>query len=148
MTMHEVVTLASVIEKETGVPQERPIISSVFHNRLRKNMLLQSDPTVIYGKKGDKMNITKEDLKTYSPYNTYARKGLPVGPIANPGKDAMIAAIEPAQTNYIFFVSKNNGTHTFSETLQDHNKAVQKYQRDPNPELGRSYEFKNTTKNQ
>ncbi|MBK9293785.1 MAG: endolytic transglycosylase MltG [Oligoflexia bacterium] len=149
-TMHEVVTLASVIEKETGVPEERPVISSVFHNRLKKGMKLQSDPTVLYGKKGDKMNITREDLKTYSAYNTYVIKGLPKGPIANPGREAMIAAIEPAQTNFLYFVSKNNGTHYFSETLNDHNKAVQKYQRNPKSRAGRSWrEFseKHTTKN-
>lgn len=139
MSMHEVVTLASIIEKETGAPQERPQISSVFHNRLRKNMPLQSDPTVIYGKQGDKGNITKEDLKTPSPYNTYTRKGLPVGPIANPGRDALIAAIDPVQTEFLYFVSKNNGTHYFSSTIQEHNKAVQRFQRDRKARAGHSW---------
>ncbi len=139
MSMHEVVTLASVIEKETGAPQERPIISGVFHNRLKKGMPLQSDPTVIYGKIGDKTNITKADLHTYSPYNTYTIKALPVGPISNPGRDSMIAALEPTVSTYLFFVSKNNGTHYFSSTIQEHNKAVQRFQRDPKARANHSW---------
>lgn len=138
-TMHEVVTLASIIEKETGAPQERPLISSIFHNRLKKGMKLQTDPTVLYGKKGDKGNITRQDLVTWSPYNTYVIKGLPKGPISNPGRDALIASIEPAQTDYLFFVSKNNGTHYFSSTLAEHNKAVQRFQRDLKARQGHSW---------
>lgn len=138
-TMHEVVTLASIIEKETGAPQERPLISSVFHNRLKKGMLLQTDPTVIYGKKGDKSNITREDLRKWTPYNTYVNRGLPIGPIANPGREALIASVEPAQSDYIFFVSKNNGTHYFSATLAEHNRAVQRFQRDAKARENRSW---------
>ena len=139
MSMHEVVVLGSIIEKETGAPEERATISSVFHNRLNIGMKLQSDPTVIYGKKGDKTNITKKDLVTPSAYNTYTLKGLPVGPICNPGKDAMLAAIEPADTKYLYFVSKNNGTHTFSKTYDEHRHSVVKYQLDPNARKGKSW---------
>jgi len=128
LTQKQIITLASVIEKETGAPQERPLIASVFYNRLKLNMPLQSDPTVIYGKKGDKKNISKRDLKTDHPWNTYTRRGLPIGPICNPGKDAMIAAVEPATTNYLYFVSQNNGTHIFSETYTAHQHAVNKFQ--------------------
>lgn len=139
LSMHDVVILASIIEKETGAPEERPIISSVFHNRLKIGMKLQSDPTVIYGKIGDKTNITKKDLVTPSPYNTYTLKGLPVGAICNPGKDALIAAIEPARTKFLYFVSMNNGNHVFSGNYADHSKAVQKYQVDPNGRKGKSW---------
>ena len=139
MTMHEVVTFASIIEKETGAPEERPLISSVFHNRLKIKMPLQSDPTVIYGKVGDKKNITKTDLMTTTPYNTYRRKGLPVGPIASPGRESMLAVIEPAKSKYLFFVSKNNGTHFFSETVKEHNKAVRMYQLNAEARRGKSW---------
>ena len=128
MTVHQVVTLASIIEKETGAPSERPIISSVFHNRLKKNMRLASDPTVIYGIKDFDGNLTRKDLKTLTPYNTYKIKGLPPGPIANPGAEAIEAALFPADTDYLFFVSKRDGTHHFSKTFQEHEKAVRKYQ--------------------
>lgn len=139
MTQHQVVTLASIIEKETGVPMERPIISSVFHNRLKINMPLQSDPTVIYGKKGDKKNITRADLLAVTPYNTYSRKGLPIGPIGNPGKESLLAAIEPASTEFIYFVSRNDGTHYFSIKFSDHNNAVKKFQKDPKARQGKSW---------
>jgi len=128
MTVHQVVTLASIIEKETGAPSERPIISSVFHNRLQKNMRLASDPTVIYGIEDFDGNLTRKDLKTLTPYNTYKIKGLPPGPIANPGAKAIEAALYPADTDYLFFVSKRDGTHYFSKTYQEHEKAVRKYQ--------------------
>jgi UPF0755 protein len=128
LTQKQIITLASVIEKETGAPQERPLISSVFYNRLKVNMPLQSDPTVIYGKQGDRKNITRSDLKNDHPWNTYTRKGLPIGPICNPGKEAMIAAVEPATSNYLYFVSQNNGTHIFSETYTAHQIAVKSYQ--------------------
>jgi len=128
MTVHQVVTLASIIEKETGAPSERPIISSVFHNRLKKNMRLASDPTVIYGIKDFDGNLTRKDLKTLTPYNTYKIKGLPPGPIANPGAKAIEAALYPADTDYLFFVSKRDGTHQFSKTYPEHEKAVRKYQ--------------------
>lgn len=129
MSMEELVTLASIIEKETGKPSERPIVSSVFHNRLKKGMRLESDPTVIYGINDFSGKITKKDLNTRTPYNTYIISGLPPGPIANPGRAAIEAALKPAETNYLFFVSKNDGTHIFSETYHDHVNAVNKYQR-------------------
>jgi UPF0755 protein len=128
LTIHQVVTLASIIEKETGVAAERPIISSVFHNRLKKRMRLESDPTVIYGIKNFNGNLTRKHLKTKTPYNTYKIRGLPHGPIANPGGASIHAALFPAQTLYIYFVSKKDKTHQFSTNLKDHNKAVKKYQ--------------------
>ena len=127
-TVHDVVTLAAMIEKETGDPDERPVISSVFHNRLKKRMRMESDPTVIYGIKNFDGNITRKHLRTPSPYNTYLLKGLPAGPIANPGAKAIEAALYPDNTNYLYFVSKKNQTHHFSTTIQEHNRAVRKYQ--------------------
>ena len=127
-TVHEIVTLASIIEKETGEASERPVISSVFHNRLERGMRLESDPTVIYGIEDFDGNITRKDLRTPTPYNTYVIKGLPPGPIANPGKMSLQAALYPADTEYIFFVSKKDSTHKFSKTLKEHNRAVRKYQ--------------------
>lgn len=127
-TMHEIVTLASIIEKETANTEERPLISSVFHNRLKLGMRLESDPTVIYGISDFNGNITKRDLLTATPYNTYAITGLPAGPIASPGKFSLQAAIFPQKSDFIFFVSKNNTTHYFSKTLKEHNVAVSKYQ--------------------
>jgi len=127
-SIHEIVTLASIIEKETGDPEERPIIASVFHNRLKKGMRLESDPTVIYGQKDYHGRIRYKHLRRVTPYNTYQIQGLPVGPIASPGKAALHAALYPAQTDYLFFVSKNDTTHQFSKTLKAHNQAVRKYQ--------------------
>ncbi len=127
-SVHQIVTLASIIEKETGNARERPIIASVFYNRLKRKMPLESDPTVIYGIKNFNGDITKKDLKTKTPYNTYRIKGLPPGPIANPGRLSLKAALFPAHTDYLFFVSKNNSTHKFSKTLAEHNRAVRKYQ--------------------
>ncbi|MCK5311028.1 MAG: endolytic transglycosylase MltG [Desulfobacteraceae bacterium] len=127
-SIHEIVTLASIIEKETGAAKERPVISSVFHNRLKKGMRLESDPTVIYGIKDFNGNITRKDLRTWTPYNTYKIKALPPGPIANPGGMSIKAALYPATTDYIFFVSKKDTTHKFSKTMKEHNKAVRKYQ--------------------
>jgi UPF0755 protein len=127
-TVHQVVTLASIIEKETGAPFERPIISSVFHNRLKKNMRLESDPTVIYGIKDFDGNLTRKHLKTRTPYNTYKIRGLPVGPIANPGRASLEAALYPEETPFIYFVSKKDSTHYFSTNLKEHNRAVRKYQ--------------------
>ena len=129
MSMRKVVTLASIIEKETGAPGEREIISSVFHNRLKMGIKLQSDPTVIYGIAGFDGNITKRHLSIKSPYNTYKIYGLPPGPIANPGKESIGAALRPAKADYIYFVSRNDGTHKFSRTLKEHNEAVQEFQR-------------------
>ena len=125
----EVVTLASIIEKETGNPEERYLISAVFHNRLKRGMRLESDPTVIYGIKDFSGNITKKELNTKTDYNTYLIYGLPPGPIASPGKAALEAAVNPADDGYIFFVSKNDGTHHFSKDLEEHNRAVNIYQR-------------------
>ncbi|MDF1593509.1 MAG: endolytic transglycosylase MltG [Desulfobacterales bacterium] len=127
-TVHEIVTLASIIEKETGLPAERPLISSVFHNRLKKRMRLESDPTVIYGIEGFNGNITRKDLAAERPYNTYRIRGLPPGPIANPGARALEAALYPADTDYLYFVSKNDSSHQFSTNMADHNRAVRKYQ--------------------
>jgi UPF0755 protein len=125
---HQVVTLASIIEKETGAPFERPLISSVFHNRLKKKMRLESDPTVIYGLKNFDGNLNRKHLETRTPYNTYRISALPPGPISNPGSASLEAALYPADTEYIFFVSKKNNTHQFSTNLIDHNQAVRKYQ--------------------
>ena len=127
-SFHQIITLASLIEKETGVDEERKLISSVFHNRLKKNMLLQTDPTVIYAIDNFDGNIRKKDLKIDSPYNTYMHRGLPPGPIASPGIKSIIAALEPSESDYLYFVSRKDGSHQFSSNLPDHNRAVQKYQ--------------------
>lgn len=129
MTDEEVITLASIIEKETGDDEERPLISSVFHNRLEKGMVLASDPTVIYGIPNFDGNLRKADLKRPSPYNTYVNPGLPPGPICNPGLASIKAALYPAISDYLYFVSKNNGSHHFSKTIEEHSKAVIQYQK-------------------
>lgn len=128
LSPHQLVTLASIIQKETGVTSEMPVISAVFHNRLKKGMPLQADPTVIYGIGDFDGNITKKDLLADTPYNTYRIAGLPPGPIASPGEDALKAAAFPAEAKYLYFVAKGDGTHAFSATLKAHNQAVQKYQ--------------------
>jgi UPF0755 protein len=127
-SIHEILTLASIIEKETGAAAERPLISSVFHNRLKKNMRLESDPTVIYGIEDFDGNIKKTHLQTRTEYNTYQITGLPPGPIASPGALSLEAALYPAESRYLFFVSKNDTTHYFSETFEEHIKAVARYQ--------------------
>ena len=127
----ETVILASIIEKETALPEEKPLISAVFHNRLKKNIPLQSDPTVIYGIKNFNGNLTKEDLTRPTPYNTYRIAGLPPTPICNPGKDSLLAAVHPAPVPYLYFVSKNDGSHYFSCDIEEHNRAVWKYQKYP-----------------
>ncbi|MCP4681734.1 MAG: endolytic transglycosylase MltG [Desulfobacterales bacterium] len=129
VTMEQVVILASIVEKETGSAEERPLIASVFLNRLAKNMRLESDPTVIYGLKDFNGNLKRRHLVKFTPYNTYVIRGLPAGPIANPGKEAIRAVLYPAESDYLYFVSKNDGTHHFSKTLSEHNKAVQYYQK-------------------
>ncbi len=131
LSLHQVLTLASVIEKETGAKDERELIAAVFHNRLRKKIPLQSDPTVIYGLPAFDGNIHKRDLSSLSPYNTYRVQGLPPGPIGSPGAHSLHAALFPAQAPYLYFVSRNDGTHHFSSTLAEHNQAVEKYQKQP-----------------
>lgn len=120
----EVITLASIIEKEAVCPQEMPLISAVFHNRLKRGMRLQSDPTAIYGIEDFHRKIAKKDLMRNSAYNTYRHSGLPPGPICNPGKRAIIAALYPAKKDYLYFVSKGDGHHHFSSTLAEHNRAI------------------------
>ncbi|MFM8269917.1 MAG: endolytic transglycosylase MltG [Pseudomonadota bacterium] len=128
MPLEKVVTLASIVEKETGKPSERPLIASVFFNRLKKGMRLQSDPTTIYGISNFNGNITKTDLLTWTPYNTYKISGLPPGPIASPGGDAIEAVLNPQLSDYLYFVSDNNGSHFFSKTYQEHLRLVKNYQ--------------------
>jgi UPF0755 protein len=127
-SVHEIVTLASIIEKETAIPEERPLIASVFHNRLSRDMRLESDPTVIYGIADFDGNLTRAHLNTMTPYNTYRIKGLPPGPIANPGRASLAAALYPADTAYLYFVATGKGSHYFSTRFADHNRAVRKYQ--------------------
>jgi len=132
MTVREVVTLASLIEKETALPEERPVVSSVFHNRLEKGMKLDCDPTIIYALKQEgKFNdrLRTKDLRYDSPYNTYLYPGLPPGPIANPGQGSLRAALYPAETDFYYFVSRNDGSHHFSQTFREHQNAVIKYQK-------------------
>ena len=129
LNRHQVVTLASIIEKETAATGERPLIARVFLNRLQKSMRLQSDPTVIYGLNDFSGKLTRKDLKRETPYNTYVIKGLPPGPICNPGRAAIEAVFHPATSNALYFVSKNNGTHVFSASLNEHNRAVRRYQK-------------------
>jgi len=127
-TVHQVVTLASIIEKETGAPGERALISGVFHNRLRRGMRLESDPTVIYGIADFDGNLTRRHLRIPTAYNTYRISGLPPGPIANPGAAAIEAALFPEKTDALYFVSRNDGTHVFSRTYAEHLRAVRRYQ--------------------
>jgi UPF0755 protein len=129
LTVHQIVTLASVIEKETGREDERPLVSAVFRNRLRQGMPLQADPTVIYGIENFDGNLTRKDLETPTPYNTYTEPGLPPGPIANPGRSSILAALRPADVPYLYFVARADGSHEFNSSLADHNRAVNRYQR-------------------
>ena len=129
MTLDDVITLASIVEKETGKAEERPLIASVFLNRLKRGMRLESDPTVIYGIEEFNGNLTKDDLAEPTSYNTYIIRGLPPGPIANPGLESIKAVLYPAKTDYLFFVSRNDGSHQFSKTLKEHNRAVRMYQK-------------------
>lgn len=143
MSRHEIVTLASIIEKETGAPEERAVISSVYHNRLKKPMRLQADPTVLYGMwveaKKFKNNITRSDLKRKTRYNTYTNSGLPYGPIANPGEESLKAAVNPERTEYLYFVSRNDGTHVFSTNYRAHTNAVRKFQKDKSARENKSW---------
>ena len=130
LSMLEVVTLASIVEKETAMPHERPLIASVFRNRLMRGMRLETDPAVIYGISDFDGNLRRRDLENAeNPYNTYQIPGLPPGPIANPGADALRAVVDPAESDYLFFVSRNDGTHVFSKTYAEHVRAVDQYQR-------------------
>ena len=128
-TRHEIVTLASIIEKEAQSESERPRISSVFHNRLRRKWRLQADPTVLYALENPERLLTKADWSVDSPYNTYKHKGLPPGPIANPGIDSIIAALRPEKTDYLYFVAIGEGKHHFSKTLSEHNRMIRKMRR-------------------
>ena len=131
MSVHEAITLASIVEKETGKPEERPLVAAVYTNRLKIGMGLQCDPTVIYALQRagrDTKNLTREDLQYDSPYNTYRYAGLPPGPIASPGKASIDAALKPAAVPYLYFVSRNDGSHAFATTLAEHNKNVFRWQ--------------------
>lgn len=129
LTRHEIVTLASIIEKEAQSASERPRISSVFHNRLKENWRLQADPTVLYALGNPERLLTKADLGIDSPYNTYKYKGLPPAPIASPGIDSIRAALRPEKTDYFYFVAIGEGKHYFSKTLSEHNRMVRKMRR-------------------
>ncbi len=129
MTVNEVLTLASIVEKESALASERPVIAGVFYNRLHAGMPLQSDPTVIYAIPNFNGDLTRADLVRPSAYNTYVVAGLPPGPIANPGLAAIDAVLAPAETPYLYFVSKNDGSHVFAATLAEHNRNVARYQK-------------------
>lgn len=130
-TKEQAVTLASIVEKETAIPEERPLIASVFHNRLKQGMRLQSDPTIIYGLVGGKgkldRGLTKDDLESDTAYNTYKINGLPPGPIANPGRASLEAVLNPPDTGYLYFVADGSGGHAFAKTLEEHNANVAKW---------------------
>lgn len=131
MSIRDAVILASMIEKETARPEERPLVSAVFHNRLRLGMKLDCDPTVIYGLKLENEysgRLLSRDLKSPSPYNTYVHPGLPPGPICNPGRSSLEAALNPAPESYLYFVARGDGSHYFSRSFAKHQEAVRKYQ--------------------
>jgi UPF0755 protein len=131
LTIRQFVTLASIVEKETGTPEERPLVAAVYSNRLKIGMGLQCDPTVIYAlERAGRYdgNLRRDDLQFDSPYNTYRYAGLPPGPIASPGRASLAAAASPATVSYLYFVSKNDGSHAFAATLDEHNRNVQQYQ--------------------
>jgi UPF0755 protein len=126
MSVHEAVTLASIVQMETPVSAELPMVSQVFHSRLENHMRLQANPTIQYIL-GEKRRVLTDDLDVVSPYNTYMNPGLPPGPIASPGRDAIMATLYPSDTEYLYFMADVNGGHVFSTTLQDHNKAVNNF---------------------
>jgi UPF0755 protein len=131
LTTREVVTLASLVEKETARPSERPLVAAVYRNRLRVRMGLQADPTVVYAlRRAGRYdgNIRRQDLAFDSPYNTYRYAGLPPGPIAAPGEASLRAVLEPADVDYLYFVSRNDGSHAFARTLAEHNRNVREFQ--------------------
>lgn len=129
----ELLILASIVEKETGIPEERGLVASVFVNRLKKGMLLQTDPTVIYaltaGQKDLGRLLTRKDLTIDNPYNTYKYRGLPPGPICNPGRESLLAAANPEVSDYIFFVASGNGGHNFARSLKEHNRNVREWKK-------------------
>ena len=129
LTRHQVITLASIIQREAGSTAEIPRIAGVFHNRLNDNWRLQADPTVLYALGDPKRLLTREDLKVESPYNTYLHKGLPPGPIGNPGMAAILGALRPEETSYYYFVAIEKGKHHFSETLAEHNRMIREIKR-------------------
>ncbi|TWJ33394.1 endolytic transglycosylase MltG [Geobacter argillaceus] len=133
LTRHQIVILASVVEKEAVVAGEQPLIASVFLNRLRKGMPLQSDPTAVYGVRAFAGKVRKADIQRENPYNTYLIKGLPPGPIGNPSASAIKAVLQPATSPYLYFVARNDGTHQFSTTLEEHNRAVSRYLKGKQP---------------
>lgn len=140
MNLHQIVTLASIVEKETGARFERPTIAGVFHNRLKKKMRLQSDPTTIYGiYENFDGNLRKHHLQEVTDYNTYKISGLPKGPIANPGIESIKAVVSPDKHNYLYFVSKNDGTHIFSTNYKDHLHAVEEWQKNRANRSGKSW---------
>lgn len=124
LSLIQLVTIASIIEKETGIEAEKPIVSDIIRRRLALGMPLQMDPTIIYGLRKFGATLTRKDLQTPTEYNSYLNKGLPPGPIANPGLSAIKAALVPARTDYLYFVSRNDGSHRFSRTLEEHNQGV------------------------
>ena len=130
--VYKTLTLASMIEKEAKLKEEKPLISAVFHSRLNKVMTLDCDPTIIYGTGSFQSPITRSDIVTYTPYNTYTFKGLPKGPICNPDKHSILAALYPAPVDYLYFVSRNDGTHVFSKDMKTHNHFVTMYHRSKN----------------
>ena len=129
LTRHQVITLASIIQREAGSTSEIPRIAGVFHNRLKDNWRLQADPTVLYALGDPKRLLTREDLKVSSPYNTYLHKGLPPGPIGNPGMASILGVLRPEETSYYYFVAIEKGKHHFSETLAEHNRIIRQIRR-------------------
>jgi UPF0755 protein len=128
--LHRIVTLASIVEKETGIPEERPLVAGVFNNRLEHGIALATDPSVIYASRlAGKFDgtIRQSDLQLQSPYNTYRNAGLPPGPISNPGRLSLQAAMDPTRTDYLYFVANNRGGHNFARTLDEHNRNVAAY---------------------
>ena len=126
-TEQQIITLASIVEKEAKVASERKLIAAVYYNRLKKGMKLQADPTAVYGTKAWITKVTRDDLRRRSPYNTYLHKGLPPGPIANPGEGAILAALYPENVDYLFFVAQGDGSHYFSKDFDAHEKAIDRY---------------------
>lgn len=146
LSRQQIITLASIVEKEAIVPQEKPLIASVFYNRLKKGMPLQSDPTATYGIRAFAGKVSGSDVRRQTPYNTYLISGLPPGPIGNPGNDAIEAVFKPAASGYYYFVAKSDGTHHFSATLDEHNRAVRIHLKGRAPQTG-TPELKNDAPN-